>query len=80
MRAARRPLTSQSGQTTTEYLMIAGVITAAAIVILGMIQPKARCVFARTVSCMLNDYDDCSSPAPNLPVCPADIAAQVPTF
>jgi hypothetical protein len=57
------PLTQRlrrdSGQTTTEYLMIAGLVTVIAIGILGEVQPAWRCRLAMTVSCMLDEYDAC---------------------
>ncbi len=70
MRRGRAGLTYEEGQTTTEYLMIAGLITAIAITILGYVQPRFRCQLNRVVSCMINDYDDCMSvPFVALPYC-----------
>ncbi len=70
---------SERGQTTTEYLMLAGLMVAVALVAIGYMHGRGRCQLARVVGCMLDDYDDCmSTPLLTLPVCPEDLTVHVP--
>lgn len=39
MHHRRQPLTSPSGQVAVEWLMVAGILTAVAIIIVGVVQP-----------------------------------------
>lgn len=81
MRQGQQGLKDEGGQTTVEFMMIAGLITAIAISVLGYVQPRFRCQFARMVSCMIDDYDDCmSNPVIALPICPEDLTVHVPKF
>jgi len=59
-----RGLGGERGQTATEYLMIAGLITTIAITVLTYVYPRFRCQFKRVVECMINDYDDCMGNPP----------------
>lgn len=45
----------QRGQTTTEYLMIVGLITACAIVLLELMYPALRASLRAVAECMLGD-------------------------
>jgi Flp pilus assembly pilin Flp len=47
----------QKGQTTTEYLMIAGLITAVFLSIYPSLEPKLAKQLQRIAECILND--DC---------------------
>ena len=47
----------QRGQTTTEYLMIAGLITAVFLAIYPDLEPKLAKELQRVAECILND--DC---------------------
>lgn len=45
----------QRGQTTTEYLMIAGLITAVFLSIYPSLEPQLAKVLQRVAECILND-------------------------
>jgi len=47
----------ERGQTTTEYLMIAGLITAIALAIYPVLEPRLARELQRVAECVLND--DC---------------------
>jgi Flp pilus assembly pilin Flp len=47
----------ERGQTTTEYLMIAGLITAIALKIYPVLEPRLARELQRVAECVLND--DC---------------------
>jgi Flp pilus assembly pilin Flp len=47
----------ERGQTTTEYLMIAGIITAVFLSVYPAIQPGLQDTLKRVAECILND--DC---------------------
>lgn len=47
----------QSGQTTTEYLMIAGIIIAIFLAIYPVLEPQLARELQRVAECVLND--DC---------------------
>jgi Flp pilus assembly pilin Flp len=45
----------EKGQTTTEYLMIAGLITAVFLAIYPVIEPRLAQTLQRMAECILND-------------------------
>lgn len=45
----------ERGQTTTEYLMIAGIITAVYLAIYPVLKPRLVAEFRRVAECVLND-------------------------
>ena len=47
---------SERGQTMTEYLMISGLITAAAIVLLTTMYPDLRSTLQELAGCVINEH------------------------
>jgi Flp pilus assembly pilin Flp len=54
-RSLAERLRSDSGQTTNEYLMIAGLMTAIAIIVLGSWYASTQGLFQKIANCVLND-------------------------
>lgn len=59
MTAMRKRWRGARGQTTTEYLMISGLITVIAIILLNIMQPHFRQTLQNMTECMINR--DCTA-------------------
>ena len=48
-------LRSERGQTTTEYLMIAGLVLAIAVSFLGVMYPTSQDILRKVAECVISD-------------------------